>query len=77
MGRQHARPEDPPAALELFQAANPGITVRTEYQDSAPYKDKLATRFAAGDPPDLMAMRMDSSGSTRIAARCWSSTASI
>ncbi len=48
------------AALEIFQNRNPGITVRTEYQDSAPYKDKLATRFAAGDPPDLMAMRMDS-----------------
>ncbi|GAB7039535.1 MULTISPECIES: ABC transporter substrate-binding protein [Catenuloplanes] len=48
------------AALDVFQRKNPGITVRTEYQDSAPYKDKLATRFAAGDPPDLMAMRMDS-----------------
>jgi multiple sugar transport system substrate-binding protein len=48
------------AALDLFQRKNPNITVRTEYQDSAPYKDKLATRFAAGDPPDVMAMRMDS-----------------
>ncbi|SEG91954.1 multiple sugar transport system substrate-binding protein [Nonomuraea solani] len=48
------------AALDVFQRKNPGITVKTEYQDSGPYKDKLATRFAAGDPPDLMMMRMDS-----------------
>jgi multiple sugar transport system substrate-binding protein len=47
-------------ALDLFQRKHSGITVRTEYQDSTPYKDKLATRFAAGDPPDLMAMRIDS-----------------
>ncbi|MBB2947283.1 multiple sugar transport system substrate-binding protein [Actinoplanes lutulentus] len=47
-------------ALDMFQAAHPGIRVRTEYQDSSPYKDKLAARFAAGDPPDLMAMRFDS-----------------
>jgi multiple sugar transport system substrate-binding protein len=46
-------------ALDLFQKKNPSITVKTEYQDSAPYKDKLATRMAAGDPPDLMAQRMD------------------
>jgi multiple sugar transport system substrate-binding protein len=48
------------SALDLFQTANPGIRVRTEYQDSSPYKDKLAARMAAGDPPDLMAMRFDS-----------------
>lgn len=48
------------AALDIFKRANPGVTVRTEYQDSGPYKDKLATRFAAGDPPDLMMMRIDS-----------------
>ncbi|GIF41457.1 ABC transporter substrate-binding protein [Actinoplanes xinjiangensis] len=47
-------------SLDLFQSANPGVRVRTEYQDSSPYKDKLAARFAAGDPPDLMAMRFDS-----------------
>lgn len=46
--------------LDLFQAANPTITVKTEYQDSTPYKDKLVTRFAGGNPPDLMAMRLDS-----------------
>ncbi|MEH1127445.1 ABC transporter substrate-binding protein [Micromonospora sp. CPCC 206061] len=54
------RAEKTQAALTAFQAKNPGITVKTEYQDSGPYKDKLATRFAAGDPPDIMAMRMDS-----------------
>jgi multiple sugar transport system substrate-binding protein len=48
------------AALDIFQRQHPGVTVKTEYQDSGPYKDKLATRFAAGDPPDVMAMRMDS-----------------
>lgn len=47
-------------ALDIFEKAHPGIKVRTEYQDSTPYKDKLAARFAAGDPPDLLAMRVDS-----------------
>ena len=55
-----ARAEKTQAALTIFQGKNPGITVKTEYQDSTPYRDKLATRFAAGDPPDLMAMRADS-----------------
>lgn len=54
------RAEKTKAALDIFHRKNPGITVKTEYQDSGPYKDKLATRFAAGDPPDLMASRMDS-----------------
>lgn len=48
------------AALDLFMKQNPGIKIKTEYQDSGPYKDKLATRFAANNPPDLMMMRMDS-----------------
>ncbi len=48
------------AALDIFQRKHSGITVKTEYQDSSPYKDKLATRFAAGEPPDLLAMRTDS-----------------
>ncbi|MFI6481105.1 ABC transporter substrate-binding protein [Nonomuraea sp. NPDC050663] len=48
------------AALDLFMKQNPTVAVKTEYQDSGPYKDKLATRFAAGNPPDLMMMRMDS-----------------
>ena len=48
------------AALDIFHQDNPTIIVKTEYQDSGPYKDKLATRFAAGDAPDLLAMRTDS-----------------
>jgi multiple sugar transport system substrate-binding protein len=55
-----ARAKKTQAALDIFHQDNPTITVKTEYQDSGPYKDKLATRFAAGDAPDLLAMRMDS-----------------
>ncbi|WP_461164059.1 ABC transporter substrate-binding protein [Arthrobacter sp. R4-81] len=44
------------AALRVFEEKNPGITVKTEYQDSGPYADKLATRFAGGNPPDVLAM---------------------
>jgi multiple sugar transport system substrate-binding protein len=54
------RAEKTQAALDLFTEQNEGVTIKVEYQDSGPYQDKLATRFAAGDPPDLMAMRMDS-----------------
>jgi multiple sugar transport system substrate-binding protein len=54
------RAADTQKTLDLFQAANPAITVKTEYQDSGPYKDKLVTRFAGGNPPDLCAMRLDS-----------------
>jgi multiple sugar transport system substrate-binding protein len=54
------RAERTQKALDLFQNAHPGIRVRTEYQDSNPYKDKLAARVAAGNPPDLLAMRFDS-----------------
>ncbi len=43
-------------ALRIFEEKNPGITVKTEYQDSGPYADKLATRFAGGNPPDVLAM---------------------
>lgn len=44
------------AALRIFEEKNPGITVKTEYQDSKPYADKLATRFAGGNPPDVLNM---------------------
>ncbi|WP_051326056.1 ABC transporter substrate-binding protein [Glycomyces tenuis] len=54
-----ARAEVTEAALDIFTEET-GIAVKTEYQDSGPYQDKLATRFAAGDEPDLMAQRMDS-----------------
>ncbi len=51
-----ARAEATEAAVRRFEEKNPGITVRTEYQDSGPYQDKLATRIAAGDAPDLFAV---------------------
>lgn len=54
-----ARAEVTEDALAIFTEET-GIKVKTEYQDSGPYQDKLATRFAAGDEPDLMAQRMDS-----------------
>jgi multiple sugar transport system substrate-binding protein len=54
------RAADTQKTLDLFQAANPNITVKTEFQDSSPYKDKLVTRFAGGNPPDLSAQRVDS-----------------
>jgi multiple sugar transport system substrate-binding protein len=54
------RAADTQKTLDLFHAANPTITVKTEFQDSNPYKDKLVTRFAGGNPPDLSAMRKDS-----------------
>lgn len=44
------------AAIRIFEEKNPGITVKTEYQDSGPYADKLATRFAGGNPPDVLNM---------------------
>jgi multiple sugar transport system substrate-binding protein len=44
------------AALRVIEEKNPGIKVKTEYQDSGPYADKLATRFAGGNPPDVLAM---------------------
>lgn len=44
------------AAIKIFEEKNPGITVTSEYQDSGPYADKLATRFAGGNPPDVLNM---------------------
>ncbi len=55
-----ARAESTEAMLDLFKQQHAGVTVRTEYQDSGPYADKLATRFAANDVPDLFAQRRDS-----------------
>ena len=48
------------AMLDVFKKKNSGITIKTEYQDSGPYKDKMATRFASGDVPDLCNQRRDS-----------------
>lgn len=48
------------AMLDVYKLANEGVTIKTEYQDSGPYKDKMATRFAANDVPDLFNQRRDS-----------------
>ncbi|TDE94219.1 extracellular solute-binding protein [Occultella glacieicola] len=43
-------------AVDVFEAANPGITVETEYVDFNAYFDRLATTVAAGDAPDVITM---------------------
>jgi len=41
-------------AIDLFEAANPDITVEGQYAEWAGYWDKLATSVAGGDIPDVM-----------------------
>jgi multiple sugar transport system substrate-binding protein len=53
------RAESTNAMLDIYRKDNPDVTIKTEYQDSGPYQDKMATRFAAGDVPDLMCQRRD------------------
>lgn len=55
-----ARAEATEAMLAVFTKEHDGLTIKTEYQDSGPYADKMATRFAAGDIPDLFNQRRDS-----------------
>src|SRR5690349_6165185 len=43
-------------AVRAFEAANPGITVKTESIDFNSYFDRLATTVAAGDEPDVITM---------------------
>lgn len=43
-------------AIELFEEANPGITVVPEFSDWDGYWDKLATATAGGDTPDVLQM---------------------
>ncbi|MGW4792438.1 ABC transporter substrate-binding protein [Nonomuraea sp. NPDC004297] len=45
-------------ALDLFRSSS-GIKVTTEFQSGTAYDDKLAVRFAGGNPPDLLAMRRE------------------
>ncbi len=40
-------------AIDLFEAANPGIKVKGEFVDWAGYWDKLATQVAGGNAPDV------------------------
>jgi multiple sugar transport system substrate-binding protein len=53
------RAESTQAMLDIYRKEHAGVTIKTEYQDSGPYQDKMATRFAAGDVPDLMCQRRD------------------
>ncbi|MHC4252291.1 MAG: extracellular solute-binding protein [Planctomycetota bacterium] len=41
------------AAIARFEAASPGVTVRTSEILNDPYKQKLALAMAAGSPPDV------------------------
>ncbi|NUT50549.1 MAG: extracellular solute-binding protein, partial [Saccharothrix sp.] len=43
-------------AIDAFEAANPGITVKGEYADFNAYFDRIATQVAAGDAPDVITM---------------------
>ena len=43
-------------AVDAFEKANPGITVKTESVDFNSYFDRLATSVAAGDEPDVITM---------------------
>ncbi|ADB31183.1 extracellular solute-binding protein family 1 [Kribbella flavida DSM 17836] len=43
-------------AIDAFEAANPGITVKPEYSDFNGYFDKLATSVAANDAPDVITL---------------------
>jgi multiple sugar transport system substrate-binding protein len=43
-------------AIDAFQTANPGITVKPEYGDFNGYFDKLATSVAANDAPDVITL---------------------
>ncbi|ADI11706.1 extracellular solute-binding protein family 1 [Streptomyces bingchenggensis BCW-1] len=45
-------------ALDLFRSST-GLEVSTEYQSGTAYDDKLAVRFAGGNPPDLLAVRRE------------------
>lgn len=41
-------------AFAAYHEANPDVTVKLEWMDVGSYQDKLNTRFAAGNPPDVM-----------------------
>ncbi|MGX9899968.1 ABC transporter substrate-binding protein [Arthrobacter sp. SA17] len=44
------------AAIDAFEAQNPGIKIKAEYGDWSGYWDKLATQVAANDAPDIIQM---------------------
>ncbi len=43
-------------AIEAYQKANPGVTIKPEPGEWANYWDKLATQVAANDAPDIIQM---------------------
>jgi multiple sugar transport system substrate-binding protein len=43
-------------AIKLFTDRNPGIEVRTSFQNFQTYWEKLATETAGGNPPDVLQM---------------------
>ncbi|WP_420111113.1 ABC transporter substrate-binding protein [Pseudactinotalea sp.] len=53
-----SRAELTEAGLDLFREAS-GITVTTEFQSGSAYDDRMAVRFAGGNPPDLFAARRE------------------
>ncbi|MEZ0164283.1 ABC transporter substrate-binding protein [Kineococcus sp. LSe6-4] len=48
------RAADLETVFAAYHEANPGVTVKLEWMDVGSYPDKLNTRFAAGNPPDVM-----------------------
>ncbi|MBB6348026.1 raffinose/stachyose/melibiose transport system substrate-binding protein [Nonomuraea muscovyensis] len=56
------------AAVEAFQKANPGVTVKTVYtEDDASYQQQLRTQLASGTAPDVF--RMWPGGGNTMAVR--------
>ncbi|OSM43993.1 ABC transporter substrate-binding protein [Nesterenkonia sp. PF2B19] len=53
------RAEQTEAMLDVYRERHPELSITTDYADSGPYQDRMATRFAAGDIPDLMNQRRD------------------
>ncbi len=41
------------AAIEAYQASNPGITIESEYSSYDGYQEKLMSQVAAGNPPAI------------------------
>src|SRR5690606_30697649 len=42
------------ALIDEFEAQHPGVTIEFTHEPFAGYNDKMVTRFAAGNPPDIL-----------------------
>jgi len=42
------------ALIDEFEAQNPGVHIEFSHEPFAGYNDKMVTRFAAGNPPDIL-----------------------